>query len=71
VPRPALSRPRQTRRPGSGEFVARAHLLVTSARPGCAVKGTGRNRTLGAVVGKALEPPPKGMGIIRVLVKLQ
>jgi hypothetical protein len=46
-------------------------LLVTSSRPGYAMKGTNRRRMLGAVVGKALEPLPKGTGVIEVLVTLQ
>ncbi len=46
-------------------------LLVTSSRPGYAMKGTNRQRMLGAVVGKALEPLPKGIGVIQVLVTLQ
>jgi hypothetical protein len=46
-------------------------LLVTSSIPGHAMKGTDRNRMLGAVVGKALEPLPQGVGIIQVLVTLQ
>jgi hypothetical protein len=46
-------------------------LLVASSRPGYAMKGTDRRRMLGAVVGKALEPLPKGTGLIQVLVTLQ
>ena len=46
-------------------------LLVTSTTPGHAMKGTDRNRMLGAVVGKALEPLPRGTGVIQVLVTLQ
>jgi hypothetical protein len=46
-------------------------LLVASATPGHAMKGTDRARMLGAVVGKALEPLPTGRGIIQVLVTLQ
>jgi hypothetical protein len=46
-------------------------LLVTSATPGHAMKGTERNRMLGAVVGKALEPLSAGKGVIQVLVTLQ
>ncbi|MGO9269161.1 MAG: hypothetical protein ACLQOO_02690, partial [Terriglobia bacterium] len=46
-------------------------LLVTSSRPGYAMKGTDRRRMLGTVVGKALEPLPKGTGVIQVLVTLQ
>jgi len=46
-------------------------LLVTSGKPGYAMKGTDRNRMVGAVVGKALEPLPKGEATIKVLVTLQ
>ena len=46
-------------------------LLVTSSRPGRAMKGTDRSRMLGAVVGKALEPLAGGEGTIQVLVTLQ
>ena len=46
-------------------------LLVTSSRPGYAMKGTDRRRMLGAVVGKALEALPAGTGAIQVLVTLQ
>jgi len=46
-------------------------LLVTSSHAGYAMKGTDRRRLVGAVVGKALEPLPKGTGTIQVLVTLQ
>ena len=46
-------------------------LLVASSTPGHAMKGTDRNRMLGAVVGKALEPLPTSTGVIQVLVTLQ
>ena len=46
-------------------------LLVTSATPGYAMKGTERGRMLGAVVGKALEPLAEGKGVVQVLVTLQ
>jgi hypothetical protein len=46
-------------------------LLVSSSLPGYAMKGTDRQRMLGAVVGKALEPHGKGIGVIQVLVTLQ
>jgi hypothetical protein len=51
--------------------IAPGDLLVTSSRAGFAMKGTDRRRMLGAVVGKALEPLPKGTGMIQVLVTLQ
>ena len=46
-------------------------LLVASSTPGYAMKGTDRNKMLGAVVGKALEPLRNGRGLIQVLVTLQ
>ena len=51
--------------------IAAGDLLVTSSTPRYAMKGTDRNRMLGAVVGKALEPLQKGTGVIQVLVTLQ
>lgn len=51
--------------------IQRGDLLVTSATPGHAMKGTDRSRMLGAVVGKALEPLIEGKGTIQVLVTLQ
>jgi hypothetical protein len=46
-------------------------LLVTSSREGYAMKGTDRNKMVGAVLGKALEPLAHGSGVIQVLVTLQ
>lgn len=46
-------------------------LLVASSTPGHAMKGTDRNKMLGAVVGKALEPLREGKGVVQVLVTLQ
>lgn len=51
--------------------IAVGDLLVTSSTLGRAMKGTDRNRMLGAVVGKALEPLREGNGVIQVLVTLQ
>ena len=51
--------------------IQRGDLLVTSSRPGYAMKGTDRSRMMGAVIGKALEPLSKGTGVIEVLVTLQ
>jgi len=45
-------------------------LLVSSSRPGYAMKGTDREKMLGAVVGKALGSLDKGTGTIEVLVSL-
>jgi len=46
-------------------------LLVTSSTPGYAMKGTDRNRMLGAVVGKAMAKLDSGTAMIEVLVTLQ
>jgi hypothetical protein len=51
--------------------IARGDLLVSSSRPGYAMKGTDRCQMLGAVVGKALQPLDQGTGVIEVLVTLQ
>jgi hypothetical protein len=51
--------------------IDRGDLLVTSSRPGYAMKGTDRSRLVGAVVGKALQPLPAGTGMIEVLITLQ
>jgi hypothetical protein len=51
--------------------IKRGDLLVSSSIAGYAMKGTDRNRMLGAVVGKALEPLSGGRGVIQVLVTLQ
>jgi hypothetical protein len=46
-------------------------LLVTSSRLGYAMKGTDRNKMLGAVIGKALGHLDSGVGMIEVVVTLQ
>ena len=46
-------------------------LLVTSSTAGYAMKGTDRNRMLGAVIGKALGNLDSGTGVIEVVVTLQ
>lgn len=51
--------------------IHRGDLLVTSSRPGYAMKGTDRSKMLGAVVGKAMGHLDKGAGVIEVLVTLQ
>jgi len=51
--------------------IHRGDMLVTSATPGHAMKGTDRARMFGAVVGKALQPLESGKGVIEVLVTLQ
>lgn len=46
-------------------------LLVTSSKPGYAMKGTDRSQMLGAVIGKAIGHLDAGIGIIEVVVTLQ
>jgi hypothetical protein len=51
--------------------IHKGDLLVTSSKSGYAMKGTDRNRMLGAVIGKALGDLDSGTGVIEVLVTLQ
>jgi len=51
--------------------IHRGDLLVTSSTNGYAMKGTDRNRMLGAVIGKAMGSLDTGTGVIEVLVTLQ
>lgn len=46
-------------------------LLVTSSKPGYAMKGTDRSQMLGAVIGKAIGHLNAGTGIIEAVVTLQ
>lgn len=46
-------------------------LLVSSSKPGYAMRGTDRSRMLGAVIGKAMGTLDSGAGTIEVLVTLQ
>jgi hypothetical protein len=51
--------------------IRKGDLLVTSSSPGYAMRGTDRNRMLGAVIGKAMGTLSTGSGVIEVLVTLQ
>ena len=51
--------------------IRKGDLLVTSSNPGYAMKGTDRNRLVGAVLGKAMGSLQSGVGVIEVLVTLQ
>jgi len=51
--------------------IHRGDLLVSSTKAGYAMKGTDRNRMLGAVIGKAMGSLDSGTGVIEVLVTLQ
>ena len=51
--------------------IRKGDLLVTSSRAGYAMKGTDRERMLGAVIGKAMGSLDASAGIIEVLVTLQ
>jgi len=46
-------------------------LLVTSSKPGYAMKGTDRSQMLGAVIGKAIGHLSAGTGVIEAVVTLQ
>jgi hypothetical protein len=46
-------------------------LLVSSSKPGYAMRGTDRSLLTGAVVGKAMDSLESGTGVIEVLVTLQ
>jgi hypothetical protein len=46
-------------------------LLVTSSKPGYAMKGTDRTQMLGAVIGKAIGHLDSGIGVIEAVVTLQ
>ena len=57
---------------GENGAIKRGDLLVTSSRPGYAMKGTERERMLGAIIGKALEEfDGWESGVIRVLVNVK
>jgi hypothetical protein len=45
--------------------------ILDQGTPGHAMKGADRNRMLGALVGKALEPLSGDKGVIQVLVMMQ
>jgi hypothetical protein len=51
--------------------IQRGDLLVSSSTPGYAMRGTDRNRLMGAVIGKALAPLKSGSGVIEALLALQ
>jgi hypothetical protein len=51
--------------------IKRGDLLVTSSTPGYEMKGTDRNRLVGAVIGKAMGNLDSGVGTIEVGVTLQ
>ncbi len=46
-------------------------LLVTSSKPGYAMKGTDRTQMLGAVIGKAIGRLDSGLGVVEAVVTLQ
>ncbi len=51
--------------------IAVGDLLTTGEVPGCAMLARDRDRSFGAVLGKALEPLSSGIGLIPILVTLQ
>jgi len=59
---------------GENGPIRRGDLLVSSSLPGHAMKGTARDKMLGAIIGKALENfdgSGAGTGVIRVLVNVK
>lgn len=51
--------------------IAIGDLLTTSGTAGHAMKALNRAASMGAIVGKAMEPLPSGKGVIKILVLLQ
>ena len=51
--------------------IHKGDLLVAASTPGYAMRGTDRNRMLGAVIGKAMGSLDSGTGVVEVLVTLQ
>jgi hypothetical protein len=52
--------------------IHRGDLLVTAGTPGHAMRGTERDRMLGAMIGKALQEfAGPGAGVIQVLVNVR
>jgi hypothetical protein len=51
--------------------IQRGDLLVSATTPGCVMKATDRQRLVGAVVGKAMQPLDSGTGVIEIAVTLQ
>jgi len=57
---------------GENGPIRRGDLLVTSSTPGHAMKGTARDKMLGAIIGKALENfDGSGIGVIQVMVNVK
>lgn len=54
-----------------GGPIKRGDLLVTSSKPGYAMKGDPKKIQIGTVLGKAMQPLEKGDGKIMILVTLQ
>jgi len=51
--------------------IRRGDLLVTSSTLGYAMRATDRSQFAGAILGKAMEPLDKGLGLIQILVSPQ
>jgi hypothetical protein len=51
--------------------IQRGDLLVSSGTPGYVMRATDRQRFVGAVVGKAMQPLDSGTGVIEIAVTLQ
>ena len=51
--------------------IQRGDLLVSATTPGYVMRATDRQRLVGAVVGKAMQPLDSGMDLIEIAVTLQ
>jgi len=51
--------------------IRRGDLLVCAKTPGHVMRATDRERLIGAVVGKAMQPLDAGTGVIEIAVTLQ
>lgn len=71
APAIALSGRVYVRCDASGGAIEPGDLLTTSDTPGHAMKATDRDRSHGAVIGKAMGPLNSGQGLVLVLVNLQ
>ncbi len=71
APAIALSGRVYVRCDATSEPIEVGDLLTTSETPGYAMKAADRERSHGAILGKAMESLSKGRGLVLVLVNLQ
>jgi hypothetical protein len=61
----------QTKESAENGLIEPGDVLVTSATPRYAMKGTDRSLLTGAIVGKAMDSLASGTGVIDILISLQ